>query len=762
MCHFVRPELVVEIRCNDLLAADGAEEPIRRMAFDYGTETGWSPLGPSPSASMLNPVFVRTRGDKQVRRPDVRFEQVSDVVPVAPEISAPVELPRSRILRRDVYTKATRGGQAVRKLVAWATNKHEVDHRYPRFAVLFTDYSPEREQPLKTELRVASCVQNLDALADDWLAANIKRGWVAAASFRRPEEDAVEAGGGATSTSILEQREPIAAAVSNDPTVAEPPASPGPLLKITFARSSSPTFPLVRRRLDALAPLGSLAVTKDEKGREACLELTLARGLVENARRIASLLAIVQRWKTTEVALDGDVLARPQLARFLAKLEHVRLCWLRRRAQGPDACRRSCRLGCQSLRIEPSQDFGYSPSSEQPWFAVGRFDGERVLVDKQALRDQVANDRNGGVRLCPLFDPGAVAVAIDALPETLAADDSAWTIVYDFDGKPAWLWPHGQIPPSNLSTSADGSHRGFGVRYGLNFSVAEAPDDGTQPVQRCVPPTRYSDVLGQNPAVEAARDLIELPLKHADIFLRIGAKPLGHGIILAGPPGTGKTLLARAVAGECGAHIEIVNGPALLSKWVGETEAALREVFARAQKFAPAVVLFDEIDSIAPSRSAESAQHQVSVVAQLLVLLDGIEERGQIFVLATTNRPEHVDPALRRPGRFDQVVWMGLPDERGRADIFGHYLRGLKLHSGLTPDRLAAEMAGAATGLTGADIAYVCQRAAMSCVKEAVRGSSELNDIAIARHHFDAALCLLTAAHTTDATPQSPRLVLAG
>ena len=143
-------------------------------------------------------------------------------------------------------------------------------------------------------------------------------------------------------------------------------------------------------------------------------------------------------------------------------------------------------------------------------------------------------------------------------------------------------------------------------------------------------------------------------------------------------------------------------------------------------------------------------------------MLDGIKARGQILVLATTNRPEHVDPALRRPGRFDQVVWMGLPDERGRADIFGHYLRGLKLHSGLTPDRLAAEMAGAATGLTGADIAYVCQRAAMSCVKEAVRGSSELNDIAIARHHFDAALCLLTAAHSTDATPQSPRLVLAG
>ena len=519
--------------------------------------------------------------------------------------------------------------------------------------VRFPEIPPEREQPLKTELRVASCAQNLDALADDWLAANIKRGWVATSSFRHPDEDAVE------NTAALTplERVPITATTDHDyPVVPEPSTNPGPRLTITFARSSSPTFPLVRRRLDTLAPLGSLSVTKDEKGREVCLELTVQRGLVENARRIASLLAIVQRWKTSEVALDGDVLGRQQLALFMSKLDRVRLCWLRRKAKGKNACRRSCRLGCDAFRIEPSQDMGYTRSSEAPWFAVGRFDGERVFVDKQALRDQVANDRNSGIRLCPFFDPGAVAAAIDGLPDTLAADDSTWALVYDFEGKPAWIWPHGQIPPSNLSTSADGGHRGVGVSFGFDLTGAAATSApaGDQPAQRSVPPTRYSDVLGQNAAVEAARDLIELPLKHSDLFLRIGAKPIGHGIILAGPPGTGKTLLARAVAGECGAHIEIVNGPALMSKWVGETEAAIRAVFERAQKFAPAVILFDEIDSIAPSRSAESARHQVSVVAQLLVLLDGIEARGQIFVLATTNRPEHVDVALRRPGRFAQ------------------------------------------------------------------------------------------------------------
>ena len=147
------------------------------------------------------------------------------------------------------------------------------------------------------------------------------------------------------------------------------------------------------------------------------------------------------------------------------------------------------------------------------------------------------------------------------------------------------------------------------------------------------------------------------------------------------------------------------------------------------------------------------------MVAQLLVLLDGIEERGQVFVLATTNRPEHVDAALRRPGRFDQVVWMGLPDERGRADIFEHYLRGLKLDHRWRPTCLAAELASAAQGMTGADIAYLCQRAAMFCVKDAV-GAGEVNEgIAITRHHFDAALGLLTAAN---AAPEPRRLLLAG
>ncbi|MBM4321451.1 MAG: hypothetical protein FJ125_16295, partial [Deltaproteobacteria bacterium] len=239
---------------------------------------------------MLNAVFLRTRGDKAAWRPDVRFEQISDLVPVASEPTgrAP-ELPASQVLRCEVFTKATRDGLAVRKFVAWRTNKHEADPRFPRFAVLFTDYSPGRRQPLKTELRVAATVESLDAFADGWLAENVKRGWAAAAEFRWTDEQgtagpSVAAAELAAAAGVAEEERPAAPtggagqedAGAGDPTDRSGSKSAtGPRLTIAFARSSSPTFPLVRRRLDALAPLGSLAVTHDDKGREAWFELTL-------------------------------------------------------------------------------------------------------------------------------------------------------------------------------------------------------------------------------------------------------------------------------------------------------------------------------------------------------------------------------------------------------------------------------------------------------------------------------------------------------
>ena len=746
LSRWVRPELVVEVKCNDLLVANSRDEAIRRMAMTYSASEGWSPLGPAPAASMINSVFLRIREDKQPRRPDIRFEQVSDLVPVREStVPDPANLPGSDLVRREVYTKPTAVGPAVRKLVAWKTNKNQTDPAYPVYAVFFTDYSPGRRDPLKTEVQIAASLESLHAFADDWLTRKIKRGWELVAKTSTPDSEPV--------------REPLLDDSATD--TDERPVSPrgtGRSLSIAFARSSSPTFPIVRRRLDALAKLGTLEITNDDKEREAWFELTIESALVESARRIANLLNIVRSWRSTEVSLDGELLDKHDTDGFMERLETVRRCWLRRKKGTPQICRIACAVGCGALRIWPSYEYlSYSGNTDPPWYAVGAFDGKQVAVDKEALRRQLDAPRNAEVRLCPHFDLEGVTARIAALPDTLAPDGNEWITVYHSkNGKPAWVWPKDAALPPGLRDTKENPWRSGGLNISVDLGQErqpnpDAPDTPPPPV-RSIPPTRYADVHGQGAAVEAIRDVVELPLKHADLFALIGARPQAHGAILAGPPGTGKSLLARAVAGECGAHIEIVSGPSLLSKWVGETEAALRTIFERAREHAPAIVLFDEIDCLGMSRAAADAHHQKSMVTQLLTLLDGLEERGQVFVLATTNRPEDIDPALRRPGRFDQVVWMGPPDERGREAIFLHHMQGLKLADGIDRDRLAAELAAATPGFTGADIAYTCQRAALLCVKEASTAPDQPAALSITADHFRAAIASQGSAPAADRT----------
>jgi AAA+ superfamily predicted ATPase/ATP-dependent DNA ligase len=730
--RWVRPGLVVEVRCNDLLAVDSHDQAIRRMRLAFDDAAGWSPFGPAPSVSLINAVFLRVRDDKRPQRPDVRFEQVTDLVAVATSMPvASMEAVAPSIVRREVYTKPTRARLTVRKLVAWRTNRPS-DPAWPAFVVHFTDYAPERAEPLKTDVRVASSEPAIHAMADDWLAANIRRGWEAVSVERAPSADAACA--------------PDAGPDYGGQSLNEVPTRYGPRLAIAFARSSSPTFPIVRRRLDALASLGSLEITRDERDREAWFELRVERDLVENARRLANLLTIVRPWKSAEVNLDGEALGRREVDTLVDRLDTARRCWLRHKSQGTHGCRRSCSLGCEALGIWPAHErLRYAGNAEPCWWGVGTFDGERVAVDKAGLHEQVAASRNIFVRACPLFDGMAIAAIIDGLPDTLEAGETGWTTAYGSrDGKPAWIWPRDAHLPIGLSETPNGLWRPGDA--GIHVDLGQRDDGPVNPVPttpaRSIPATRYSDVIGQDAAVEAVRDLIELPLRHADLFARIGARPQAHGVLLAGPPGTGKTLLARAVAGECGAHVEIVSGPALLSKWVGESEAALRAIFERARELAPSVILFDEIDSLAPRRDG-GATHDVSVVAQLLVLLDGLDERGQVFVLGTTNRPDDIDPALRRPGRFDQVVWMGLPDEAGRAALFEHHLRGLTLEAAIDRSALAVEMAATTDGCTGADVAFICQRAALLCVKAASRTPSA-SDVAITVNQLQAALAAVT------------------
>ena len=225
----------------------------------------------------------------------------------------------------------------------------------------------------------------------------------------------------------------------------------------------------------------------------------------------------------------------------------------------------------------------------------------------------------------------------------------------------------------------------------------------------------YEDIGGLGKELQRVREMIELPLKYPQIFERLGIDP-PKGVLLHGPPGCGKTLIARAVANETAAYFTHITGPEIMGKFYGESEARLRSVFEEAKAHAPAILFIDEIDSIAPKREEMGGEKQVErrVVAQLLALMDGLESRGEIIVIGATNIPNSLDPALRRPGRFDREISISIPDQRGRLDILHIHSRGMPLTDDVDMQRLSQ----ITHGFVGADLEALCREAAMNALRK--------------------------------------------
>ncbi len=229
---------------------------------------------------------------------------------------------------------------------------------------------------------------------------------------------------------------------------------------------------------------------------------------------------------------------------------------------------------------------------------------------------------------------------------------------------------------------------------------------------RGVPQVTYEDIGGLKDEIQKVREMIELPLRHPEIFEKLGVEA-PKGVLLYGPPGTGKTLLAKAVATESNAHFIPISGPEIMSKFYGESEARLREIFKEAKEKAPTIIFIDEIDSIAPKREEVTGEVERRVVSQLLSLMDGLEARGKVIVIAATNRPNAIDPALRRPGRFDREIEIKVPDKKGRYEILQIHTR----HMPLTPDVDLEKLAAVTHGFVGADAEYLCKEAAMKTLR---------------------------------------------
>lgn len=234
----------------------------------------------------------------------------------------------------------------------------------------------------------------------------------------------------------------------------------------------------------------------------------------------------------------------------------------------------------------------------------------------------------------------------------------------------------------------------------------------TKAVDNSIPRITYNDLGGLRKEVQKIREMVELPMRHPELFEKLGVEA-PKGVLLYGPPGTGKTLLAKAVAGETNSHFTAISGPEIMGKYYGESEERLREIFKQAEENTPSIVFIDEIDSIAPKRDEVTGEVEKRIVSQLLTLMDGMKARGKVVVIAATNRPDSIDPALRRPGRFDREIEIGIPDEEGRMEILEIHTRGMPVDEKID----LKQFAKVTHGFVGADLESLTKEAAMRSLR---------------------------------------------
>lgn len=246
------------------------------------------------------------------------------------------------------------------------------------------------------------------------------------------------------------------------------------------------------------------------------------------------------------------------------------------------------------------------------------------------------------------------------------------------------------------------------ITKNTQVEFSEKPAAGFEGLKRI----SYEDIGGLKDELQRVREMIELPMRHPELFQKLGIEP-PKGVLLYGPPGTGKTLIAKAVASESGAHFISIAGPEVISKYYGESEQKLREIFEEAEQSAPSIIFIDELDSITPRREEVTGEVERRVVAQLLTMMDGLEERGQVVVIGATNRVDAIDPALRRPGRFDREIEIGVPTEPDRVDIMKIHTRGMPLSDDVNLDVLAQQT----HGFVGADLAALAREAGIRALR---------------------------------------------
>lgn len=485
------------------------------------------------------------------------------------------------------------------------------------------------------------------------------------------------------------------------------------VLKIQFGKSSSQNYDIA---VDRIAKFDThMLISKGAKINSATFKDEEIR---KNYRKIENLMQLVGNWKTTEMYLNDNLMENYALYQFKEILdcnskyetsinpeEH---CY-----NYDEEIGWSCNQLNAIITKLPTANF-YRSDRYTYWYKYGSFISETEWkIDKDKIKIVLDKEiEKNKLEYCTVFRKENVYKIINNLPDIINTKDSDdWEILYKnvADGNIIEKKPH-RIEPIIKRTS-----RTLDL-YGENEDDSETSSDEN----RFVPEISFNDIGGIDDIIEVIREIIELPLKRPDIFEHMGIKA-HKGILLYGYPGCGKTLVAKAIANEINAHFISIKGPELISKWHGQSEANLRSIFDEAREHQPTIIYFDEIDSIAQSRSGEeSLRVDARFVNQMLTLMDGIEEYGNVCVIASTNRPELIDSALKRPGRFDYQIEIKKPTDEGCLQIFSIQTKNMPLSKNMDIKIFSKNL----IGLSGAEIAFVAHEGAYNCLRRKLNISS--------------------------------------
>jgi ATP-dependent 26S proteasome regulatory subunit len=516
-------------------------------------------------------------------------------------------------------------------------------------------------------------------------------------------------------------------------------------LEITFGKSPAAHYGQAVKRAQAFA-----GYQRTGEGQTVVHTVKVTLSLAHEAtwEKLHQLLKLVFGWRSTRVTVAGQVVRYGELAHRLAQ---VRTCFARkvRHGAGPGYCSgkrmpsdEAVYFGCRFC-----QGISRQVDDQDSWIQFGALSAshDSFRVNKAAiLKTLEQQTRADGCLFCPAFRWQHVRADVDDLPEVIELGKDSL-----FEVKTSALNPKKAlgIQPKKASEEED-----------WVFPLDREARAAESAPMRNVPSVHYADIAGQDAALEQLKNVVELPLTHRSYFEALRVEPQS-GVLLYGPPGNGKTLLAKAVATESNAHFELISGPEVLSKWVGESEANLRKLFARARQLAPSVVLIDELDSIAPRRDRVSQHHDVQVLSQLLVLLDGLEARGPLAIVATSNRLEAIDPALRRPGRFDYHIEVPVPDYQGRLAILQVCLAKMKTRGHLRMHALAE----ATAGYSGAELAALCREAGLQAIRRGLARGLAAQHLFVSRQDLQQALVALRAKRFSSSyQPENSSLDLPG